>query len=186
MSNPLGDPHQLFNVEGRTALIAGATGAFGSVAATILSRAGCNLVLSGGNEEALSSLAKELQAEGGGVEVRNVRPTTEEICEMLVNTAVDRFGQLDIMVAASGTNQVDLIENMSPERWDKVMDANVRDSWLLCRAVSKVFKRQGKGGKVVLMSSARSILGLPAGYSAYCPSKSAVDGLVRALWGRRP
>jgi len=186
MSENMKIPAKLFDVNGRTALVVGATGAFGVVAAETLSRAGCNLVISGGNKEALSSLATRLQAEGGQIETCNVRPATEDICEMLVNTAVERFGALNILVVASGTNQVDLIENMSPERWDTVMNANVRDSWLICRAASGVFKRQGKGGKVVLMSSARSILGLPAGYSAYCPSKSAIDGLVRALaceWG---
>jgi len=186
MPENLAKPAQLFDVKGCTALVVGATGAFGVVAAETLSRAGCNLVISGGNKEVLSSLAGKLQAEGGQVEVRNVRPTTEEICDMLVKAAVERFGELNILVVASGTNQVDLIENMSPQRWESVMNANVRDAWLICRAASSVFKHQGKGGKVVLMSSARSILGLPAGYSAYCPSKSAIDGLVRALaceWG---
>jgi NAD(P)-dependent dehydrogenase (short-subunit alcohol dehydrogenase family) len=180
------DPVQLFDVNGRTALITGATGAFGSVAAETLSRSGCNLVLASGNAESLAALAERLQSAGGKVETYNARPTTEEICDTLVDRAVARFGRLDIVVVASGTNQVDLIENLSPGRWDAVMQANVRDPWLVCRAASRVFKQQGTGGKVVLMSSTRGILGHPAGYSAYCPSKSAIDGLARTLgceWG---
>jgi len=65
------------------------------------------------------------------------------------------------------------------------MDVNVRQSWLLCRAAGRIMLDQGRGGKVILMSSARSTLGM-ANYSAYCPSKAAVDLLTRSLaceWG---
>lgn len=58
----------------------------------------------------------------------------------------------------------------------------------MCRAAGQRFLAQGRGGKVVLMSSARGKLGHPAGYSAYCASKAAVDGITRALgceWGRQ-
>ena len=180
------DPLSLFDVKGRTALITGATGAFGEVAATTLSRAGCNIVAAAGGAEKLEAIAEGLRSEGGTAETQALRPNSEENCEKLVNTAIDAFGQLDILVVASGVNDVDEIEDLTPERWQAVMDANVRDPWLLCRAAAKVFKKQGKG-RVVLVSSARSILGHPAGYSAYCPSKSAVDGIIRALgceWGK--
>ena len=61
------------------------------------------------------------------------------------------------------------------------MDANVTQSWLMARAVTMQMLKQGEGGKIVLMSSARGLLGHPAGYTAYCASKSAVDGITRAL-----
>ena len=66
------------------------------------------------------------------------------------------------------------------------MDANVTQSWLMARAAGKQMLKQGDGGKVILTSSARGLLGHPAGYSAYCASKSAVDGITKALgceWG---
>ena len=69
------------------------------------------------------------------------------------------------------------------------MDANVTQSWLMARAAGRQMLKQGKGGKVILMSSARGLLGHPAGYTAYCASKSAVDGITKALgceMGRRP
>ena len=67
-----------------------------------------------------------------------------------------------------------------------VMDANVTQSWLMARAAGRQMLKQGQGGKVILMSSARGLLGHPAGYTAYCASKSAVDGITKALgceWG---
>lgn len=181
------DPSKLFAVKGRTALITGATGAFGEIAATILSRAGCNIVASAGSAKKLSEIVDRLRNEGGQVEACPMRADSEENCAALVDTAVAKFGRLDIVVVASGMSDVDKIEDLSPERWQAVMDANVRDPWMLCRSACSTFKNQGHGGKVILVSSARSILGHPAGYSAYCTSKSAVDGLVRSLgceWGQ--
>ncbi len=100
--------------------------------------------------------------------------------------AVARFGRVDILVVASGKNDVAKIVEMTPERFLDVMDANVTQSWLMARAAGKQMLSQGQGGKVILMSSARGLLGHPAGYTAYCASKSAVDGITRALgceWG---
>jgi NAD(P)-dependent dehydrogenase (short-subunit alcohol dehydrogenase family) len=68
----------------------------------------------------------------------------------------------------------------------EVMDVNVTQSWLMARAAGKQMLAQGRGGKVVFMSSARGLLGHPAGYTAYCASKSAIDGVTKALgceWG---
>ena len=70
---------------------------------------------------------------------------------------------------------------MTPARFLDVMDANVTQSWLMARACAKQMMAQGDGGKIVLMSSARGLLGHPAGYTAYCASKSAVDGMTKAL-----
>jgi len=94
---------------------------------------------------------------------------------------VKRFGRVDILVVASGKNDVAKITDMEPSRFLDVMDANVTQSWLMTRASAKQMLAQGEGGKIVLMSSARGLLGHPAGYTAYCASKSAVDGITKAL-----
>ena len=91
------------------------------------------------------------------------------------------FGKLDILVVASGMNKVAKIDEMAPSTFEDVMNANVTQSWLLARAASTQMKSQGDGGKIVLMSSARGLLGHPAGYTAYCASKAAVDGITKAL-----
>jgi NAD(P)-dependent dehydrogenase (short-subunit alcohol dehydrogenase family) len=67
-----------------------------------------------------------------------------------------------------------------------VIDANVRGTWLACRSAGRLLIEQRGGGRVVLVSSTRGRLGLAAGYSAYCTSKAAIDGLTRTLaceWG---
>jgi NAD(P)-dependent dehydrogenase (short-subunit alcohol dehydrogenase family) len=88
---------------------------------------------------------------------------------------------LDILVVASGMNKVAKIDDMEPATFDAVMDANVTQSWLIARAATVQMKTQGEGGKIVFVSSARGLLGHPAGYTAYCASKAAVDGITKAL-----
>ncbi|PJI86171.1 NAD(P)-dependent dehydrogenase (short-subunit alcohol dehydrogenase family) [Yoonia maricola] len=176
-SNPL----DMFAVKGKTALITGASGAFGMVAARVLAGAGCNLVLVAGNQQALDDIASECRGVGVAVTTVNTRPIDEGICAELVQTAIDSFGALDILVVASGMNKVALVNDMAPETFTSVMDANVTQSWLLARAAAGQMKAQGTGGKIVLVSSARGLLGHPAGYSAYCASKAAVDGMTKAL-----
>lgn len=174
----LDDPMSFFDVKGKVALITGASGAFGAVAARCLSGAGCKVVLAAGNAESMAEVAKTCRGETLLV---NARPDSERACTDLVSKTVDAFGRLDILVVASGMNKVAKIDEMEASTFDAVMDANVTQSWLMARAVTKQMKSQNDGGKIVLMSSARGLLGHPAGYTAYCASKAAVDGITKAL-----
>lgn len=177
----LSDPLSMFDVKGKVALITGASGAFGAVAAKVLAGAGCALVLAAGNNAALNEIAAEVEAMGAAVKSVNLRPDNEAACAALIQAAVETFGRLDILVVASGMNKVAKIDEMTPETFLSVMDANVTQSWLLARAATRQMKAQGDGGKIVLVSSARGLLGHPAGYTAYCASKAAVDGITKAL-----
>jgi NAD(P)-dependent dehydrogenase (short-subunit alcohol dehydrogenase family) len=182
----LKNPQSLFDIRGKTAVVTGASGAFGALAAKVLAGAGANVVLAAGKATELKSAADECAALGAKVATIAKRPNSEANCEAIVAAAVEKFGRLDILVVGSGKNDVAKINDMSPERFLDVMDANVTQSWLMARAAGKQMLAQGGGGKVILMSSARGLLGHPAGYTAYCASKSAVDGITKALgceWG---
>ena len=182
----LKNPLSLFDIRGKVAIVTGASGAFRALAASVLAGAGAKLALVAGKASALEATASQCRALGAEVEAINARPSTEEACDAIVAKTVVRFGRLDILVVASGKNDVSKIGDMTPARFLDVMDANVTQSWLMARAAGKQMLAQGYGGKVVLMSSARGLLGHPAGYTAYCASKSAVDGITRALgceWG---
>ena len=187
MSLPNIDPIGLFDVAGKVAIVVGATGSFGQVVCATLGNAGAKLVITAGNADALNELGNELSAHSiEAVQVAR-RPNTEADCDAIVTAAVESYGGVDILVVASGMNDVSPIEDMEPERFQKVMLANVDGAWLIARAAGKQMIDQGRGGKVVFTSSARGKLGHPAGYSAYCTSKSATDGMTRALgceWGK--
>jgi NAD(P)-dependent dehydrogenase (short-subunit alcohol dehydrogenase family) len=177
---------ELFDVTGRSALVTGATGAFGQAAADGLARAGARVTLAGGNHEKLAAVERELRASGAQVTSIARRPETEEDAAAIVAEAVRTHDGLDIVVTASGMNKVGKITEQPVEEWQSVMDANVKGSWLICRAAGRSMIDQGRGGKIVLVSSTRARLGHPAGYGAYCPSKAAVDLLAKTLaceWG---
>ena len=187
MTLPSIDPSKLFDVRGKSALVVGATGAFGKVVCATLGKAGARLAIAAGSAQELGKLRVELQTAGiAAVEIAR-RPNTEADCDAMVAAAVAAHGRIDILVVASGMNDVAPIIEMAPERFQKVMLANVEGAWLIARAVGRQMITQGGGGKVVFTSSARGKLGHPAGYSAYCTSKSAVDGMTKALgceWGK--
>jgi NAD(P)-dependent dehydrogenase (short-subunit alcohol dehydrogenase family) len=181
----LPSPAAVFDLTGRSAVVTGATGAFGEQAAYALAGAGAHVTLAGANNEKLQAVAQAIADAGGTAATVARRPATEEDVEEIVAGATTAGGGLDIVVAGSGTNIPSPIVDQDPADWDAVMDANVRHSWLLCRAAGRVMIPQGRGGKVILMSSTRGALGL-ANYTAYCPSKAAVDLLTKALaveWG---
>ena len=187
MSLPSIDTSTLFDVRGKSAIVIGATGAFGQVACATLGNAGARLILTAGKADTLATLKTSLDE--AHIEARTVsrRPDTEADGDAIVSTTLEAYGGIDILVVASGMNDVAAIQDMSPERFDNVMRANVDGAWLIARAVGKQMIAQGRGGKVVFTSSARGKLGHPAGYSAYCTSKSAIDGMTRALgceWGK--
>ena len=173
------NPLSLFDVRGKVAIVTGASGAFGALAAEVLAAAGAKLVLAAGKAKELEEIAATCRDIGAEVEPVNGRPANEADCEWIVEAAKLRFGRVDILVVASGKNDVAKIVDMAPERFLDVMDANVTQSWLMARAVGKQMLAQGEGGKIVLMSSARGLLGHPAGYTAYCASKAAIDGITR-------
>lgn len=187
MTLPQIAPAGLFDVAGKCAVIVGATGSFGKVACATLGKAGARLVVTAGKADDLAVLLAELHAKGVEAIAVNRRPNSEADCEAIVDAAVEAFGGIDILVIASGINDVAMIADLTPERFAQVMQANVDGAWLMARAAGQRMIAQGRGGKVVFTSSARGKLGHPAGYSAYCASKAAVDGLTRALgceWGR--
>ena len=181
----LKDPLSLFSVKGKVAIVTGATGALGAIAAKTFAAAGASVVVCANGAEALKKVAAECEKLGGKVEVVAKRPSSEANCDAIVEAAVKRFGGVHILVVASGQNKVSKIVDQKPEDFLDVMDANVTQSWLMARSAARQMLKQGNegkpGGKIILTSSARGLLGHPAGYTAYCASKSAVDGITKAL-----
>ena len=177
----LKNPLSLFDIRGKSALVTGATGAFGALAAKVLAGAGANVVICASKADELKKVAAECEQLGGKAEIVAKRPSSEANCDAIVDAAVKRFGRVDILVVASGQNKVSKIVDQKPEDFLDVMDANVTQSWLMSRSAARQMIKQGRGGKIILTSSARGLLGHPAGYTAYCASKSAVDGITKAL-----
>ena len=105
----LKNPLSLFDIKGKTAIVAGASGAFGALAAKTLAGAGANVVLAASKADELKKVAAECEKLGGKTEVVALRPSSEENCDRIGKAAGDRFGGVDILVVASGLNKVSKI-----------------------------------------------------------------------------
>lgn len=176
----------LMDFAGQSIVVVGATGALGGATALRLSELGANVTMSGANGEKLRELEGEIAKHGGTSLSVNLRPENELDASEIVARAVERFGRVDGLVVASGTNKVAMITDMTLEQFDDVMNANVRTTWLICRAFGAELLKSGSSGSVVIVTSTRGLLGLGAGYSAYCSSKGAENLLTRTLaaeWG---
>ena len=184
-----------FDIRGRSALITGANGTLGRTASHALADAGAKLTLVGEGQAELDRLADELSGTGAELQTIDLRPNTEARAKQIAEAAVARFDGLDIVVVAPGANRVGAITEMPTSDWDAVIEANTTGPWLICRAAGRhmianadAARAAGRAaGKVVLVSSTRGRHGHAGGYTAYCASKSAVDGIVRALaceWGQ--
>jgi NAD(P)-dependent dehydrogenase (short-subunit alcohol dehydrogenase family) len=187
ISEPLRNPLSLFRVEGKSALVTGASGAFGRAIAIALAALGANVTIAGASKPELDEVADEIRGLGGAVTPVYGRPDTIADADRLRDAALQAYGRLDQLVVASGYNKAGFIHEMAYEDWQSVMDANVRGAWLMTKSVGTHFIAHQIKGKVLLMSSVRGRHGNISGYTAYCTSKGATDALTRVLaaeWGQ--
>ena len=175
-----------FDISGKVAMVIGAAGSCGSVAAKALAAAGAKVMgVTDRSVDRLKAVIKEIREDGGEAALSVGDITDHEAVKRMVKETVDTFGGIDILAVLSGIHREGPIVDQSLEDFQKVMDANVKGVWLICREVGKVMIAQGRGGKVILLSSDRGDLGM-SGYSIYTPSKAAVSLLAKTLgveWG---
>ena len=179
------DTKSLFDVSDRVALITGASGGFGQASAKGLAKAGAKVMLTGRSVEKLEPVVKEIQEAGYAAAYVAGRPDDPDDVKRVVEETVKQFGGIDILITAAGLSRVKPITEFPVEEFEEIMDVNVKGSWLSSREVGRVMIEQGRGGKVILVSSTRGLLGMK-NYTGYATSKGAVHILTRSLaceWG---
>jgi NAD(P)-dependent dehydrogenase (short-subunit alcohol dehydrogenase family) len=181
ISEPLRNPLSLFDVKGKVAVITGASGSFGRACALALGSLGAKLVLASGSQKELDGVIAEAKEVGADVTWIKRRPEKIADAEAILKAGLDAFGQVDMLVVASGSNKAGFIQDQTYEEWQGVMDANVRGEWLMAKAVGTYWIKEGVKGKALLLSSTRGRHGNFSGYTAYCTSKGATDALTRVL-----
>ena len=170
----------LFDVRGKVALLTGATGALGKAIAFGYGHAGMKVFVTGRGEDKCRGLCDELEAEGIECGYSTGDPAVEEDVKKVVNDAVVRFGEINVLVTAAGFNHAQPIVEQELSEWKKIMDSDVQGTWLFCKYTGQQMISQGKGGKVILVSSARSKMGM-AGYTGYCTAKAGIDLMAQSL-----
>lgn len=179
------DTQTLFDVSGKVALITGATGGFGQASAKGLAKAGAKVMLTGRTAEKLAGVTEGIQKAGYTAAYTAGHPAVAEDVKRIVEETVNQFGGIDILITSAGLSRIHPITEFPLEEFEEIMDVNVKGSWLFSREVGRVMIEQARGGKVILVSSTRGLLGMK-NYTGYATSKGAVHILTRSLaceWG---
>ena len=166
-------------LEGKVAIITGASSGIGAACARALAAEGAQLVLTARRQERLAALVAEIAPLGtnGQIVVGDARE--EETARRAVDTAVKVFGRLDILVNNAGVgNYKNLVETDATE-YDELMDSNMRSTFLFTRQAVPVMAAQ-KSGTILMISSMAGIYGF-AGEAVYCATKFAQVGFAQAL-----
>jgi len=170
----------IFDLSGKVAIVTGGAGGIGKTLSIGLAQNGADVVVTSRTLSKLEPVAAEIKALGKKSLAIACDVTDEQSVNNMVDQVVKEFSHIDLLVNVAGTIVRDPAEVVKIEDWQRVINFNVRGTFLCCQAVGKVMIKQG-GGKIVNMSSVRGRLGSADGAVAYSPSKGAVDSLTRTL-----
>ncbi len=170
----------MFSVEGKVAVVTGATGALGKVLAKAYGYAGAKVMMTGRSEGKLKDLEAEFKAEGIDCACFVADPAKEDDVQALVKATVDKYGEVNILAVCHGFNKPKPILDQTVEEWQYIMDADCKSVYIVLKYTAQQMVAQGKGGKIVVVTSQRSKRGM-AGYTGYCTSKGGADLMVSSM-----
>jgi 3-oxoacyl-[acyl-carrier protein] reductase len=166
-------------LEGRVAIVTGASRGIGRAIALTLANHGGRLSLVARHEPALQAVRAEIEANGGQAACFTSDVSREAEVVRLVQDTVVRYGRLDIVVNSAGLGIFGALAEMTVEQWDSVMAVNARGPFLLCREAIPYLRQQPQSF-IVNISSVVGIKGY-ANQAAYSASKHALMGMSAAL-----
>ncbi|MBW1788293.1 MAG: glucose 1-dehydrogenase [Deltaproteobacteria bacterium] len=178
----------MFRLDGRTAVVTGASSGLGATFARGLADAGANVVVVARRRERLEGLAGELERDGRQAMAVPCDVTREDQVERLVDMTLERFGRLDILVNNAGIGNVAPAEEEALDDFRRVIDVNVTAVFLCAKHAGRAMLRAG-GGTIVNIASIMGLVGVGAlPQAAYNTSKGAVINMTRELaaqWAKR-
>ena len=166
----------MFSLEGRKALVTGASGGIGGAIAQWLHKAGAAVALSGTRVDALEALAAEL---GEKASVVPADLSTADGAGQLVGAAEEALGGVDILVNNAGLTRDGLAMRMKDEDWQSVIDVNLTAAFRLSRAVLRGMMK-ARWGRIISITSVVGTTGNP-GQVNYAASKAGLTGMTKSL-----
>lgn len=162
----------------RVAFVTGAASGIGLATVRRLGEEGARVYACDINAEALERESAALAATGATIATRVLDVTDDEGCAAAIADCVDRFGQLDILCNIAGMVCTGHFDQLTPERWRRVMEVNANAVFVL--SLAAIPHLLASGGNIVNIASTAAIAGLPYN-AAYCASKAAVLQLSKAM-----
>jgi 3-oxoacyl-[acyl-carrier protein] reductase len=166
-------------LKSKVAIVTGASRGIGREIAFRFAREGAKVAICARNVDQLNSLRDEIKA--AGLEEPYVVPTDvskEDSIQSLVDSVIDKWGEVDILVNNAGITRDGLLVRMSEEEWDEVMDANLKGAFLGTKAVAKPMMRQ-RHGRIINIASVIGLVG-NAGQANYAASKAGIIALTQS------
>ncbi|KZM50340.1 3-oxoacyl-[acyl-carrier-protein] reductase [Labrenzia sp. OB1] len=166
----------MFSLEGKNALVTGATGGIGEAIARVLHAQGANVSLSGTRAEKLEALASDL---GERAFVTPANLSDREAVGGLLAAAEEKMGSVDILVNNAGITRDNIFMRMKDEEWDQVLEVNLTSGFHLCRAAIKGMMKR-RSGRIIGVTSVVGVTGNP-GQANYAAAKAGMIGMYKSL-----
>jgi len=164
---------------GQVALVTGAAQGIGRAIALLLARNGADIIVSDINLEKAEETAKEIEETGQRAMAIKVDVAHSEEVERMVQTILERFGRIDILINNAGIARDKLILRMTEEDWDVVLNVNLKGTFNCTKAVVKHMSKQ-RSGKIVSIASVVGEMG-NVGQANYSASKAGVIGFTKTI-----
>ena len=166
-------------LNGKVAIITGASAGIGGESARALAREGARLVLTARRQDRLETLAAEIRSLGSEAAIVAGDARQEETAQKVIDTALRSFGRLESLGNNAGAGNYKNLVDTSAEDYDDLMNTNMRSTFLFTRHAVPVMLKQ-KEGLVLMISSMAGLYGF-AGEAVYCATKFAQVGFAQAL-----
>lgn len=169
----------MFGVQDKVIVLSGGAGGIASGIARILGTLGAKINLIDLNESKLTATADDLRKTGIEVSQWCCDISDKEQVSSVVNKAYEKYGSIDSLLNCAGVSWIEEATEFNEDKWDLVINVNLKGTFLLCQAVGKYMLKE-KAGRIVNFSSVRGLQGRK-GDMAYAPSKGAINQLTRSL-----
>jgi NAD(P)-dependent dehydrogenase (short-subunit alcohol dehydrogenase family) len=168
-------------MNGKVALITGASSGIGRATAEVFAARGAKVVLAARREHESATLTSEIESRGGRASFVVTDVAIAKDVERMVAHAIETFGRLDYAVNNAGIEgQLSGITDLPEEEWDRVLNINLKGNFLCMKYEARAMLAGGHGGAIVNVGSVNSFLGFPTG-SAYVASKHGQIGLTTSV-----
>jgi len=171
MANP-------FDLSGKVAVITGAAGGIGAAISRALAEAGASVIVADVNQSGAEQLAGEIGSAGRAIAVD---VTDEASVEAMFTSAKEAFGGVDIFVASAGISDTGTVVETSLDEWNRVLAVNLTGNFLCTRAAARMMRKQGRGGRLIVIGSPTGHRGALRGHVAYASSKGGSFSMVKTL-----